>query len=65
MLIGEILQDRFGIVADGGEANALLGEPRFGALQLDQLLFAVGSPVGGAEEQQNRAVGPLHGVERL
>ena len=54
--VGEIFQDLFGVVADRREFDPLLLESCFGALQLDQLPFAVGSPIGGTEKEENRAV---------
>jgi hypothetical protein len=34
-------------------------------LQLDQLQFAVGSPVSGTEEQQHQPIRPLKGIKIL
>ncbi len=65
MAIGKEFQDRLGVVADGRQLQALLFESRNGALQLDQLPLAEGSPVGGAEEKENDAAAPFQGVERL
>jgi len=61
----EEFQDFFGVVADGGELYALLFESGIRALQLDQLPFAEGSPVGGAEEEKNRAVGAFESFEAI
>jgi hypothetical protein len=54
--IRKIFQYGLGVVANGSESDSLLRESRFGVLQLDQLPFAVGSPIGGAKEKENRAV---------
>jgi len=56
---GKIMQCRDAIVADSRHAEACLLEQRKIALQLAELPFAVHSPVGRAEEDQNQAA-PLH-----
>lgn len=56
MAIGEVFEYGFGVVADRREANPLLLESCLGVLQLNQLPFAVGSPIRGTEEEENRAV---------
>src|SRR4029077_14026859 len=43
--VREIFQDFGAVVADGGELDPLLLKSGLGCLQLDQLPFAVGSPV--------------------
>jgi hypothetical protein len=48
--IGKKLQDFRRIVTDGRKLDALLFESGSRVLQLDQLPFAVGSPICGAEE---------------
>jgi hypothetical protein len=63
--IGEEFQNFLGIIADGCQLDALLFEPWDGALQLDQLPFAEGSPVGRTEKEKNGAVRPLEGIESL
>ena len=63
--VREIFQDLFAVVADRREFDPLLLESCFGALQLDQLPFAVGSPIGGTEEEENRAVRSFQTFERL
>ena len=55
----EVFQYRFGIVADRSQLNALSFKSGFSALQLDQLPFAVGSPVCRTEEEKNGAPSPL------
>jgi hypothetical protein len=42
----EILQDGYGVVTDCRKLDALFLESRLSTLQLDQLPFAVGSPIG-------------------
>jgi hypothetical protein len=59
--IGE--QDR-AVVRDGGDPEALACELRLRLFQLE-LGFAVGSPVGGADEHQKETFGPAEGLERL
>jgi hypothetical protein len=63
--VGEEFQDFFGVIADGGEFYALFFEPRIRALQLDQLPFAEGSPVGGTEEEKDGAVRASQSFESL
>ena len=63
--VGKIFQDGCGVVADRRQLEALLFKLRNGALQLDQLPFAEGSPVGGAIEEKHRAVLALQAVESL
>ena len=63
--VGEVFQDFWAVVTDGGKLNALLLKSGFGVLQLDQLPFAVGSPVGRTEKQMNRAVRSLQRFECL
>jgi len=45
LAIREVFQDRFGIIANRNEPDALFFKARFCSLQLDQLRFAVGSPI--------------------
>ena len=59
---GEVLQDGLGIVADCRERYTLFLEAAFGALQLDQLPLAVGSPVRGTKEKKNGALGSFERV---
>ena len=56
MTFGEVLEDSLAIVTDSGQLQSLRLEPLFCVLQLDQLRFAEGSPVGGTEEKQDRAL---------
>jgi hypothetical protein len=63
--VGEKFQDVLRVIADGGKLHALLFESWYGALQLDQLPFAEGSPIGGAEKEQHRSVFAAQRVQRL
>jgi hypothetical protein len=63
--VRKIFQDFFRIIADGRQLGPLLFESRDGALQLDQLPFAEGSPVGGTEKEKNGAVRSFQGIESL
>ncbi len=57
--VSEIFQDGFTVVADGGQLNSMLFKLRQSAMQLDQLPFAVGSPVGRTKKQKYRAIWPF------
>jgi hypothetical protein len=61
----EKLQDFFAVIADGRQLDPLLLEPRYGALQLDQLPFAERSPVRGTEKEQDGAVRSFQAIESL
>ena len=63
--IGEVLEDRLTVIADGCDLDAICFEPLFRVLQLDQLRFAEGSPIGRTEEKQDRPVRPLQGLDGL
>jgi len=63
--VGEVLEDRLTVIADGCDLDATCFEPLFRVLQLDQLRFAEGSPIGGTEEKQNRPFRPLQGLDGL
>jgi hypothetical protein len=63
--IGEVLEDRLTVIADGCDLDPALFEPLLGVLQLDQLRFAEGSPISGTEEKQNRPFCPLQGLDGL
>jgi hypothetical protein len=63
--VREEFQDFCRVVADGCQLDALLFESWRGALQLDQLPFAEGSPVSRPEKEKNGAVGSFEGVESL
>lgn len=54
--VGELLQRRRRIVTDRNESEPLLADLIVAALQLDELRLAVGSPIGGAEEHEHRAL---------
>jgi hypothetical protein len=60
---GEMAEDFDGIIAERGDGEALFGEFGFLLFQLDQLGFAPRSPVGGAVEDEDEAVGSLEGIE--
>src|SRR5690349_3126311 len=51
--LAKIHEDRWTIVANGSQIEPLLLEPFFGVLQLHELRFAEGSPIGGTKEKEN------------
>jgi len=55
----EVFQDFLAVVADGRDFDSLFLKSCFRALQLDQLPFAVRSPVGRTKEKENCAFGPF------
>jgi hypothetical protein len=57
--VREILQDRRAVVADRSQLQPLRFESLVRGLQLHELRFAEGSPIGGAEEQEHRTIRPL------
>jgi hypothetical protein len=59
MLGGEVFQDRLAVVADANEPDALFLKPLLRLLQLDQLPFAKGSPIGRTEEEHHEPVRTL------
>lgn len=61
---GKIVQHLDAVITDCGNADSLLLEFCATSFQLDQLRFAVGSPIGGTEEQYRRAFGPEKALER-
>jgi hypothetical protein len=63
--VGEVLEDRLTVITDGGDRDSVLLESLFGILQLDELRFAEGSPIGGTEEKKNRSVRPLQCLNGL
>jgi len=63
--LGKILEDRFTVVTDSSQLQSLCLEPISCALQLHELCFAEGSPISGAEEKQNRALGAFQRVVGL
>jgi len=63
--IGEVLEDRLTVIADGCDLDATCFEPLFRVLQLDQLRFAEGSPIGRTEEKQDRPFRPLQCLDGL
>ncbi len=62
MPISEVLQDGPTIVANRGQFKSLRLKSLFCVLQLHELRFAEGSPVGRTEEEENSA---LRSLERL
>ena len=64
MPVRKIFQNFFAVIADGRQLDPLLLEPRYGALQLDQLPFAERSPVRRTEKKKNGAVCSFQGIER-
>src|ERR1700747_2295859 len=56
MALGEVLQDSPTIVADRRELQSLRFKPLLCVLQLHELRFAKRSPIGGAEEKENRTL---------
>ena len=59
---GEVLQDGWTIVANRGQLKSLRFKSLSCVLQLHELRFAEGSPVGRAKEKEHCALRPL---ERL
>ena len=57
MSLSKISKDCLRVVADGSQSDALLAELFTCTLQLNQLLFAEGSPIGRAKEQEHQTVG--------
>jgi hypothetical protein len=55
--IAKEFQNFFIVIADGGKFDALLFEALRCVLQLDQLRFAEGSPIGGTKKKEHGAVG--------
>ena len=54
--IREVFQYGFVVITDRGQLDSLLLKPCFGVLELNQLPFAVRSPIRGTEEEENRSV---------
>jgi hypothetical protein len=48
--LSEVLEDILAIVTDRSQLDFLLLKSLFGILQLHELRFAEGSPIGGTEE---------------
>ena len=53
---GEITEDGLAIIADRSQPESLFLKSLFSILQLHELRFAKGSPIGGAEEKKHRAI---------
>lgn len=62
---GKKLQDVLAVVADRRDFEPLLLKSSLCVLQLDQLPFAVWSPIGGTKEEDDRALGSPEGRESL
>ena len=65
MSLSKISKDCLRVVADGSQSDALLAELFTCTLQLNQLLFAEGSPIGRAKEEEHQTVGSHQRRERL
>ncbi len=63
--VGEVLQYFLAVIADCRQFDPLLFKSCFRVLQLDQLPFAVGSPVGRAKKEKNGAVRSFQRIEAL
>jgi len=61
--LAEVSQYRFRVVADRRHADPLIGKLLQPVLQLHELGFAIGSPVGGAMKQQHRSVASHNGLK--
>jgi hypothetical protein len=57
--VSEVLQYFLAVIADGSYFDSLFFKSCLRTLQLDQLPFAVRSPVGRTEKQENRALRSL------
>src|SRR5229473_732058 len=53
--VSEVLQDSRTIVANRSQLDSLSFKSLFGVLQLHELRFTAGSPIGGSEEEENSA----------
>src|SRR5437870_7229501 len=63
--IGERFQYGFRVVADRRELDPSFLEPCFGILELNQLPFAVGSPIRRSKEEQHCTARSLQTFQRL
>ena len=63
--VSEVLQYFLAIITDGRQFDSLFFKSRFRVLQLDQLPFAVRSPVGRAEKEKNGAIWSFQCIEAL
>ena len=61
----EIIEDGLAIVADRSEPDSPFFKSLFSILQVHELRFAEGSPIGGAEEKKHRAIRPLQRLDGL
>ena len=58
--VGKVPEDFNAVITDSGDPETLPLEFLARFLQLDQLVLAVGSPIGGAEKDQDRTLRPLY-----
>jgi hypothetical protein len=65
VLIGKVFDDRFTVIAERGQLDALLLKSGDRGLQLNQLPFAVRSPIGGTKNQQRRSFRSPQSFKRL
>jgi hypothetical protein len=63
--LGKVFQDRWTVIADRGEFDSLGFKSSFGILQLHELRFAKGSPVGGTEKEKHRSIRSFQCLIRL
>ena len=63
--IREVFQYGFVVIADRRQFDSLLLKPCFGVLELNQLPFAVRSPIRRTEEEENRSVRCLQSFQCL
>ena len=63
--VSEVLQYFLAVIADCRQLDPLLVKSCFRVLQLDQLRFAVGSPVGRTKKKENGAVWSFQRIEAL
>jgi hypothetical protein len=65
VLVGKIFDDCFAVIAECRQLDALLLKLRDRSLQLNQLPFAVRSPIGGTKNQQRRSFRSPQSFKRL
>jgi hypothetical protein len=62
---GEVLEHGDAVIADGANIQTAAREFFFFAFQLDELAFAVRSPVGRTDEHEHEALRPMERGEGL